>query len=169
MRRLESVWKGNGGNSLSKWWKLCNPIVVAWNCMLIYASKYCPSLRLKNAILRLTGMKIGRGTRIALAAMFDIFYPEMIEIGENCVIGYNATILSHDFTVKEARKGMARIGNGVLIGANATVLAGVMIGDGAVVSAMTLVDADVPAGAYAEGVPMRISAKGKKGGDWHET
>ena len=43
-----------------------------------------------------------------------------------------------------------------MIGANTTILPGVTIGDGAVVSAGTLVHKDVPAGAFVGGNPMRI-------------
>ena len=43
-----------------------------------------------------------------------------------------------------------------MIGANSTILPGVKIGDGAIVSAATLVHKDVPAGAMAGGNPMRI-------------
>jgi acetyltransferase-like isoleucine patch superfamily enzyme len=43
-----------------------------------------------------------------------------------------------------------------MIGANTTVLPGVTIGDGAIVSAGTLVHKDIPGGAFVGGNPMRI-------------
>ncbi|WP_368784325.1 acyltransferase [Acinetobacter baumannii] len=57
------------------------------------------------------------------------------------------------------------MGSRVMIGANSTVLPGVTIGDGAVVSAATLVNADVPAGAFVGGNPMRII---RQADDQHE-
>lgn len=48
------------------------------------------------------------------------------------------------------------IGDEVLIGANSTILPGVTIGDGAIVSAGTLVHKDVPAGSFVGGNPMRM-------------
>lgn len=48
------------------------------------------------------------------------------------------------------------IGNNVWIGANATVLGGVRIGDNAVVGAGAVVDAEVPAGAVVVGNPAKI-------------
>ena len=42
-----------------------------------------------------------------------------------------------------------------MIGANSTILPGVKIGDGAIVSAATLVHKDVPAGAMVGGNPMQ--------------
>ncbi|TPG55751.1 hypothetical protein EAH89_14430 [Roseomonas nepalensis] len=41
------------------------------------------------------------------------------------------------------------------MGLNATILKGVIIGDGAVIAAGAIVNRDVPAGALAAGVPAR--------------
>jgi acetyltransferase-like isoleucine patch superfamily enzyme len=72
------------------------------------------------------------------------------------VIGYNTTILAHEYLIKEYRLGPVEIGSEVMIGANSTILPGISIGDGAIVSAGTLVHKDVPAGAFVGGNPMRI-------------
>lgn len=77
-------------------------------------------------------------------------------MGDSTIIGYNTTILAHEYLIEEYRLGEVRIGNRVMIGANSTILPGVTIGDGAVVSAGTLVHRDVPAGAFVGGNPMRI-------------
>jgi acetyltransferase-like isoleucine patch superfamily enzyme len=88
--------------------------------------------------------------------MMDTMFPERISIGSNSIIGYNTTILAHEYLIDEYRLGNVKIGSRVMIGANSTILPGVTIGDGAVVSAATLVNADVPAGAFVGGNPMRI-------------
>ena len=88
--------------------------------------------------------------------MLDVMFPEKIKVGNNTVIGYNTTILAHEYLIKEYRLGEVRIGSGVMIGANSTVLPGVIIGDDAIVSAGTLVHKDVPAGAFVGGNPMRV-------------
>jgi len=100
-------------------------------------------------------MKIGENTNIGLCVTFDVFFPELIEIGENCVIGYNATVLAHEFLIKEYRTGRVKIGNNVMVGANSTILAGVSIGGGATVSAMSLVNRDVEKNSFVGGVPSR--------------
>jgi acetyltransferase-like isoleucine patch superfamily enzyme len=87
--------------------------------------------------------------------MVDVFFPEHITIGNNSVIGYNTTILAHEYLIEEYRIGKVVIGDHVLIGANTTILPGVTIGDGAIVAAGAVVHKDVPAGAFVGGNPLR--------------
>jgi acetyltransferase-like isoleucine patch superfamily enzyme len=101
-------------------------------------------------------MKVGQHVSVGLMAMFDIFRPDLISIGPNTVIGYNATILCHEFLPREYRLGRVEIGRDVLIGANATVLPGVKIGDGAMVAAGSVVTRDVPPYSLVAGVPARV-------------
>lgn len=143
-------------NALQYWPRYVNPLRVCWNFVCIYLAKYSPSLRLKVFLYRLTGARIGKHVSIGLAVVFDIFFPQLITIEENVVIGYNSVLLCHDFSVKAARTGPVIIHRDALIGANSTLLAGVTVGEGAEVSAMTLVNKDVPPGVFAGGVPVRI-------------
>ncbi len=101
-------------------------------------------------------MKVGDQTAVALMVMMDIMFPEKISIGRNSIIGYNTTILAHEYLIDEYRLGDVVIGDEVMVGANSTILPGVTIGDGAIVSAGTLVHQDVPAGSFVGGNPMRV-------------
>ncbi len=101
-------------------------------------------------------MKIGGETAFALMVMVDIMFPERIKVGRNSIIGYNTTILAHEYLIDEYRLGDVVIGDRVMIGANSTLLPGITIGSGAIVSAGTLVHKDVPEGAFVGGNPMRI-------------
>lgn len=152
---LKASLAEGGHNSLWYWTQVRNPLRVALNVFLMGLARKT-TLKLKNSIYRSMGAKIGPNVRIGLDATIDIFFPELVEIGDETIIGYNVTILTHEFLQKEWRRGHTRIGKRCMIGANSTILAGVTIGDGASVSAMTLVDRDVPAGAIAYGNPMRI-------------
>lgn len=84
-----------------------------------------------------------------------------IEIGDNALIGQQVVIatLNHDLN-PEKRANMVpapvKIGNGVWVGAHATILSGVTIGDGAVVAAGAVVTKDVPANTVVGGVPAKI-------------
>lgn len=90
-----------------------------------------------------------------------------ITIGDNCLIGHNVVIatLNHDRSVEKRGDCIPSpviIGNQVWIGANATILPGVTIGDRAIVAAGAVVTRDVPAYATVGGVPARILKEYKK-------
>jgi acetyltransferase-like isoleucine patch superfamily enzyme len=140
-------------NPLRHWMGLRNPIIVLLNSAVVAIAQYLP-LNLKNILLRLTGMDVGSNVAIGMKAIFDIFHPEQISIGDNTTIGYRTSILTHEATQDELRTGPVEIGDDVLIGTNCTVLPGVTIGDGATVSAQSLVNKDVPPGAFVGGVPI---------------
>ncbi|WP_100010464.1 acyltransferase [Lentibacillus sediminis] len=130
---------------------------VVKNFIVIQIARYTPFLQVKNGLYRhLLQMKVDRQTAFALMVMPDVMFPEKITVGKNSVIGYNTTILAHEYLINEYRIGEVVIGDEVLIGANTTILPGVTIGDGAVVSAGTLVHKDVSPGSFVGGNPMQL-------------
>ena len=147
------------GNSLRNWQARKSPLRVTLNYLLVSLSKPMPWLGLKNRMLRLTGIRIGRDVSVGLSVMFDVFWPENIEIGDNSVIGYGATLLGHEFLVDEWRTGKTRIGKNCMIGALSLVMPGVSIGDGSMVAAYSLVNKDIPPGVMAAGVPAKVIRK----------
>lgn len=157
MRRTERYKVHPKANSLWQMYSTISFFKIVKNFIVIQIARYTPFLRMKNWMYRhLLRMKVGDRTSFALMAMPDSMFPEKIKVGDNSIIGYNTTILAHEYLITEYRLGEVRIGNEVMIGANSTILPGVHIGDGAIVSAATLVHKDVPAGAFAGGNPMRI-------------
>ena len=123
----------------------------------IQAARYSPFLSWKNFFYRtFLRMEVGKETSFALMVMVDVMFPERIKVGNNTIIGYNTTILAHEYLIDEYRIGDVIIGDRVLIGANSTILPGVTIGNDAIISAATLVNADVPEGCFVGGNPMRI-------------
>ncbi|MFB4167866.1 acyltransferase [Virgibacillus sp. JSM 102003] len=144
-------------NSLWQIYKTVSFWKVAKNFIVIQLARYTPFLGMKNWLYRtFLRMKVGKQTAFALMVMPDVMFPEKINVGANSIIGYNTTILAHEYLIKEYRIGEVIIGDEVLIGANATILPGVSIGDGAVVSAGTLVNKDVPPGVFVGGNPMQL-------------
>jgi serine O-acetyltransferase len=82
-----------------------------------------------------------------------------VVIGETAVVGYNCSILHHVTLGGSGKRGVDRhpkVGNGVLLGAGATVLGNIQIGDGCQIGAGTLVIDDLPAHSVAVGVPSKI-------------
>ncbi|MGM0898739.1 MAG: acyltransferase [Bacillota bacterium] len=156
MRRTER-YPVEGANSLWHIYKTVPFWKVTKNFLVIQTARYTPFLPMKNWLYRqFLGMKIGKHSSFALMVMPDVMFPERIQVGENSVIGYNTTILAHEYLIEEYRLGDVSIGDRVMIGANSTILPGIKIGDGAIVSAATLVHKDVPAGAFVGGNPMKI-------------
>lgn len=129
------------------------------------------------------GARIGRHCRLGQ----NVFIGGRVAIGDGCHIGNNVSV--HDAVVFEAgvqcgpgvvctshRRSRALGGvdnerctlvcRGVMLGANATVLCGVAIGEFAVVGAGSVVTRDVRAFALVMGVPARqvgwISAVGER-------
>lgn len=105
-------------------------------------------------------MKVGDTTSFALMVMVDVFFPEKISIGNNSIIGYNTTILTHEYLIKEYRLGEVKIGSNVMIGANCTILPGVTIGDHAVVAAGSVVHKDVAPYSFVGGNPIVVIREG---------
>ncbi len=160
MRQLQRFVSKDGKNTLAKWHKAKNPFVVLRNIIIDEVACYLP-LSIKNALYRTIGIKLGKNVAISYKCRMDVFFPELISIDDNTIIGYNTTILSHEFLIGEWRKGAVSIGRNVMIGANCTVLAGVSIGSGSIVSAMTLVNKSIPESSFASGNPMKIKRKRK--------
>jgi len=156
MRRTER-FPVKGANSLWHIYQTVPFLKVMKNFIVIQLGRYSPSLPFKNWLYRtFLKMKVGDQTSFALMVMPDVMFPERISIGKNSIIGYNTTILAHEYLIDEYRIGDVVIGDRVLIGANSTILPGVHIGNDAIVSAATLVHQDVPAGSFVGGNPMKI-------------
>jgi acetyltransferase-like isoleucine patch superfamily enzyme len=157
MRRTTRYPVKGDGNSLWYVYKTVPFWKVVRNFVVIQLARYTPFLGMKNWLYRtFLGMKVGNKTSFALMVMLDVMFPEKISVGRNTVIGYNTTILAHEYLINEYRLGSVIIGDEVMIGANSTLLPGIEIGNGAIVSAGTLVHKDVPAGAFVGGNPMKV-------------
>jgi acetyltransferase-like isoleucine patch superfamily enzyme len=141
------------GNSLSRWPDAKGPLRVTVNVVVVWLIRYSPSLRLKRWLLRRLGATVGAGVALALTATPDVFFPELLTIRDRAIVGYDATLLCHEFLQEEYRTGEIVVGERAMIGANATVLPGVEIGAGAQVAANSLVTADVPPETTVAGVP----------------
>jgi maltose O-acetyltransferase len=135
---------------------------IVWNTMWIVLARWSPSFNLKVWMLRLTGAKIGKHVAFGFESTLDILYPQRITIGDDVVIGYDATILCHGYLVEGFQLGDVHIGARASIGAKALILPGVTIGEGATVGGGAVVTRDVPAGEFWAGVPAR-RIKGVRG------
>ncbi len=123
------------------------------------------------------------GCQIRDGAHFEVHDEGVVRIGERVVVGVNNWIQGNgDVTIEDGTilgpnvvitsthhqmdlayalqdqplsKRAVHVGRDVWIGANATIVAGVRIGDQAVIGANSLVNRDVPAAAIVGGVPAK--------------
>ncbi|WP_258007295.1 DapH/DapD/GlmU-related protein [Staphylococcus sp. 17KM0847] len=127
------------------------------NTVIIEISRFIPSISWKRWIYRhILKMSVGEQSAFAYKAVPDLLYPERITIGKRVIIGYNATILTHEFLPDALRIGDVKIGDHTMIGANVTILPGVTIGQNVKVGAGAVVSKDIPDGATAYGTPLQI-------------
>jgi acetyltransferase-like isoleucine patch superfamily enzyme len=140
-------------NSLWHWTDAKTPWRIMYNYVLVLIARIAPSLRVRNWALRRIGITVERGVSWGLEATPDVFWPELITLGEDAIVGYDVTLLCHEFLQDEYRTGGVVVGERAMVGAGAVVLPGVDIGADARVAANSLVADDVPAGVTVAGVP----------------
>ena len=113
-------------------------------------------------------VNIGQFTRIGknvyinhLCSMLDM---GTITIGDDVLIGPKVNILSEEHPVNPAERKalMVRpvvIKNGAWIGAGATILPGVTVGENSIVAAGAMVNKDVPDNTVVGGIPAKVIKK----------
>jgi acetyltransferase-like isoleucine patch superfamily enzyme len=116
--------------------------------------------------------KIGRGVRIGTQTIIErevkigdrawiqsmVYIPNGTVIEEDVFVGPNA-VITNDRYPPSRRLTPVVIRRGAVIGANATLVAGIEVGEGAVVAAGAVVTKDVPPGVVVAGVPAREIGK----------
>lgn len=115
------------------------------------------ALALQSRVADVFGVDIHPAARIGKGILFD--HATGIVIGETAVVGNNVSIL-HGVTLGGTGKAGGdrhpKIGDGVLIGAGATILGNIRIGEGAKIGAGSVVLIEVPARTTAVGNPARL-------------
>lgn len=107
-----------------------------------------------NIFFTLMGAKLGKNVHINTKFCADL---SLLEIGDNTIVGGNATVIAHIFERKSIRLKKVKIGRNVLIGLNTVIMPGCEIGDGAIIGAGAVLvkDTIVPANDIYAGVPAR--------------
>lgn len=144
------------GNAATHYFELRNPLKILFNSFWVYLLKVLPPSETKNSIYRvLLGVKIGKDVVISPDVILDPFFPELIEIGDDSILGWGSRLFTHEFHVHKVLIGRIKIGKQVLIGEFATLRAGINVGNGSVVQANSFADKNVPSNEVVGGVPIK--------------
>ena len=103
------------------------------------------------------GVDIHPGAKFGKGILVD--HGTGVVVGETAVIGDNSSLLQGvtlGGTGKASGDRHPKLGKNVLIGAQATVLGNISIGDGSMVAAGSVVLKDVPASTLIAGIPAKV-------------
>jgi acyl-CoA synthetase (AMP-forming)/AMP-acid ligase II/acetyltransferase-like isoleucine patch superfamily enzyme/acyl carrier protein len=130
------------------------------NRLLQYFALYAPGYTTTRVWLhRLRGVAIGKNVSIGLSALIETAYPKLVSIGNNVSIGMRVLIIAHmrDSTAeaRENRQVTVRIEDDAYIGPGVIILPNVTIGQGAVVSAGSVVSRSIPPHTLVRGNPAK--------------
>jgi acetyltransferase-like isoleucine patch superfamily enzyme len=104
---------------------------------------------LRVLLHRARGVSIGKKVWISLNVILETEFPNLITIDDSAFIGIGVIVIAH---FRESRRGV-RIGKQAFIGPGVIILPNVDIGDGAVVTAGSVVSKSVPAMTVVQGNP----------------
>jgi len=125
-------------------------------------SRHSLAFYFQNQMSAIFGVDIHPAAKIGCGIMFD--HATGLVIGETAVIEDDVSIL-HGVTLggtgKDSGDRHPKIRHGVLIGANASIIGNIEVGEGAKVGAGSVVMEDVPAHTTVAGVPAVIVGKPK--------
>ena len=154
MRDIKAV-EVEEGKSAEGWMKV-KPLRKALKNWFLFRLALISPGKKNQFFYRAMGMKIGKNVQIMPMQKMDVFFPELISIGDGSVIGMDCFFACHEFNPKEFRYGSITIGKNVLIGARTFILPGVKIGDNSLVSAQTTIYKDIPENVIAFGSPLQF-------------
>jgi acetyltransferase-like isoleucine patch superfamily enzyme/acyl carrier protein len=128
------------------------------NRLLQLLALYAPGFKTTRVWLhRMRGVSIGTNVSIGTGALIETAYPSLVFIGNNVSIGMRVMIIGHlrDATsqARANRQHTVQIDHDAYIGPGVIILPNVSIGQGAVVSAGSVVSRSVPAHTLVRGNP----------------
>ena len=146
---------------------LSNVVRGVFNRICLGLARVLFPAQLRMPFYRATGMKIGKGSKIAATVDIDQSAPELITIGKNVWVTRGVMILCHQRDLNEYEVGKpvmdcpllykpVQIKDGAHIGIGAIIMPGVTIGKGAVIGAGSVVTRDIPDYCVAVGSPAKV-------------
>lgn len=155
-------------DELSSGAKLGSGVIVRSHCVIYEDAELRDGVELGHGVLVRERTVVDRGTKIGTGTIIDgqtvigegsniqsgVYIPIATRIGRRVFIGPRAVVTNDKYP--PSRKIVETvIEDDVVIGANSTIIAGIKIGESAVVAAGAVVTKDVEPGVVVAGVPAR--------------
>jgi acetyltransferase-like isoleucine patch superfamily enzyme len=142
-------------------WASYNALILLVRYTCINFMRVTPFINLFHSLM---GMRIGRRVQINTAVIGD---SNLIEIGDDTVIGGDVTLIAHAAERGNLVAERVKIGSNVTVGLMAVIMPGCQIGDGAVIAANAVLGkgTKVLPGEIWGGVPAKKLGEKKRGGE----
>ncbi len=146
--------------------KLRMKFLKSWIFHSLAYSSPLPSWSIK--FQRIRGVKIGENCHISPYVLIDLLHPELIKIEDNVTISSNSMIFAHvnpsanDFLKNHGYPRKIKpvtVKKGAVISVGCIIIAGITIGENAIVGAGSVVTQDVPDYCVVVGNPARVVKK----------
>ena len=137
--------------------------VAIYNFVNLYGCEIGDNTRIGSFVEIQKGARVGRNCKVSS----HTFICEGVTVEDEVFIGHNVSFINDNYPRATRPDGALQtgadwevvpthVGRGASIGTGATILAGIRVGERAVVGAGAVVTKDVPSGAIVAGNPARI-------------
>ena len=130
-----------------KIWKIKNDLNII--------SSYVGIPEVKAYHLKTMGAKLGSKVFLSSSNVIDPYFPELIDIDKNVIMGMGASIFCHEFIDGKLYVGEVKIGKNSLIGFGSIVLPGTQMGDNSILTPGFLTS-DLKENTMAKGLDSSI-------------
>ena len=108
---------------------LVNPCRLFYNRIILTVQKMIPPYNWKNALLRSTGIKLGKDVCMPHYHKLDYYFPQLIKIDDGCIVGGLSTIQTHKIEDGKLILGRVHIKKNSLLAGLSNIHPGVIIGE----------------------------------------
>jgi len=130
----------------------------SWNRLLQIAARFAPGRTTWRVTLhRWRGVRIGKNVSIGYDAIIETAHPHLVTLKDGASIGIRATIIAHNYYAHETRGVIVE--EDASVGLGAIILPNVVIGQGSIVAAGSVVTKSVPPMTMVQGNPAVAIAR----------
>lgn len=130
-----------------------------YNKFILTIQKKLVPCHLKNFLLRTTGMKVGHDACVPHDITFDHYFPELITLGEGCLVGGESRLFTHRLEGKRLTVGKVTVEKRALVGGMVSLYPGAKVSTRSIVSMESETDEIIPSGEIWGGRPAKLLQK----------